>query len=456
MHRRSLGRASALATVAVLAVAGLASADSVLGDANITVDGTQGARYLGQYPASTEITVPVEFVMTCVTTNHPDLGQTVTLALGSASVTGPGGEVVSMVPATIGPIPAAWPDDLSGCPSPVPSLRSTTGQLTLRTPSAGGLGYTYDIMFSRELTPMGNNDGAALGLRDPAVTFTLDVVANTPPVLTVAPDVTVEADTAGGWTVDWAGIVSATDAEDDPDPAFDCSLDPGQTAPLGATTVTCDTTDSGALAAEAEFVLHVEDTGDPTIADHADVQVTTGDPTGAVVTFEEPAATDVVDTAVAVDCDPASGSSFAAGTTPVTCTATDDSGNTASTTFDVTVDYVPSHTASATWGEPVGVADGGTFAANRGRNLPVKVTLVVDGVTRTTGVARLSIAPCGGGAGSTLPLTYNGGRWNGAIDTGPLPGWCHTVTATIDGLTAGTFQLDLRGGEATKAKPKGK
>ena len=94
MHRRSLGRASALATVALLAVSGLASADSVLGDANIVVDGTQGARYLGQFPASTEITVPVEFVMTCATSNHPDLGQTVALALGSASVTGPGGEVL--------------------------------------------------------------------------------------------------------------------------------------------------------------------------------------------------------------------------------------------------------------------------------------------------------------------------------------------------------------------------
>ncbi len=162
----------------------------------------------------------------------------------------------------------------------------------------------------------------------------------------------------------------------------------------------------------------------------------------------------MADATVGVACDPASGSTFGIGTTTVTCTATDDSGNSASTTFAVTVDLVTSHTASAIWGEPVGVGDGGTFAANRGRNLPVKVTLAVDGANRTTGDATLTVAPCGGGAGTTVPLTYGGGRWNAAIDTGPLPGWCHTVTATIDGLTAGTFQLDLRGGEATKAKGK--
>jgi hypothetical protein len=41
------------------------------------------------------------------------------------------------------------------------------------------------------------------------------------------------------------------------------------------------------------------------------------------------------------------------------------------------------------------------------------------------------------------------------VDTGSLPGTCHTVTALIDGLTAGSFTLDLRGGEAAKAKARG-
>jgi hypothetical protein len=83
------------------------------------------------------------------------------------------------------------------------------------------------------------------------------------------------------------------------------------------------------------------------------------------------------------------------------------------------------------------------------------VTLTVDGVIRTSGQAGLQVAPCGGGAGTSLFMTYGGGRWNAAVDTGSLAGTCHTVTALIDGLTAGSFTLDLRGGEAAKAKARG-
>ena len=115
--------------------------------------------------------------------------------------------------------------------------------------------------------------------------------------------------------------------------------------------------------------------------------------------------------------------------------------------------YMKDH--MAVWGEPVGVTDGGTFAANRGRNVPIKVTLAVDGVVRTNGDAVLTVVPCGGGTGMPQALTFGGGRWNAAIDTGRLAGTCHTVSAAIDGLTAGAFTLDLRGGEAAKAKAKG-
>ena len=59
------------------------------------------------------------------------------------------------------------------------------------------------------------------------------------------------------------------------------------------------------------------------------------DPTGAVVTFPLPAATDNEDPSPTVDCDHAPGSRFPVGPTLVTCTATDASGNTAKTTFTV-------------------------------------------------------------------------------------------------------------------------
>lgn len=60
-------------------------------------------------------------------------------------------------------------------------------------------------------------------------------------------------------------------------------------------------------------------------------------PAGAPVTFPTPAATDNVDPTVPVTCTPPSGSIFPVGTTVVTCTATDASGNVSTTTFNVVV-----------------------------------------------------------------------------------------------------------------------
>ena len=68
----------------------------------------------------------------------------------------------------------------------------------------------------------------------------------------------------------------------------------------------------------------------------ADIATTT---TGAstVVTWTDPTATDDVDPAPTVGCTPPSGSAFDLGTTTVTCTATDATGNSTSATFNVTV-----------------------------------------------------------------------------------------------------------------------
>ena len=59
-------------------------------------------------------------------------------------------------------------------------------------------------------------------------------------------------------------------------------------------------------------------------------------PTGAIATFT-PTAIDAVDATPTIVCVPGSGSTFPLGTTPVTCTATDDSNNTSSGSFNVTV-----------------------------------------------------------------------------------------------------------------------
>ena len=73
----------------------------------------------------------------------------------------------------------------------------------------------------------------------------------------------------------------------------------------------------------------------------------------------------------------------------MTCTATDASGNSE-------LGHVPRDRpvrgsprgASAIWLEPVGGGES-TFEANRGRTIPIKVRLFVDGVERTSGDAAL-------------------------------------------------------------------
>ncbi len=156
---------------------------------------------------------------------------------------------------------------------------------------------------------------------------------------------------------------------------------------------------------------------------------------GAAVTWTAPTATDIVDAAPSVACLPASGSTFAVGSTTVTCTATDASGNTATGSFAVRVTYVPPVTASAVWHEPLS-SDGGTFSANRGRTVPVKVSLAVDGVTRTSGSASLRLVPvrrrrrhCRAPGHGLRRRSLE--RVPGHLQPDRLR--CYTVTASIDG-----------------------
>ncbi len=66
---------------------------------------------------------------------------------------------------------------------------------------------------------------------------------------------TVEADGPAGWTA--AFTVSATDAEDDPDPTPTCSPAVGTVLPLGTTTVACSVADSAGLVATGSFGVTV-------------------------------------------------------------------------------------------------------------------------------------------------------------------------------------------------------
>ncbi len=164
------------------------------------------------------------------------------------------------------------------------------------------------------------------------VYYTFDTV---PPVIDPQSNIVVEATSAAGAVVNFAP--TATDNVD-PSVTVVCSPASGSTFPLGTTTVTCNATDASEnAAAPVTFTVTVVDTTAPVIANPGNMTVEATSAAGAVVMFA-PVATDLVDSSVPVVCSTVSGTTFPLGTTEVTCTAVDDTGNVATPiTFNVTV-----------------------------------------------------------------------------------------------------------------------
>lgn len=158
----------------------------------------------------------------------------------------------------------------------------------------------------------------------------------TPPAIAVPDPVVVEATGPDGAVVTWP-TPTATD-DTDGNPPVVCSADSGAAFPLGTTTVTCQATDAAGNAATATFIVSVQDTTPPSLANIPANQ--TLDATGAggtIASWPQPAALDIVDGAVPTTCTPTSGALFSIGTTTVMCSAVDAHGNRATASFTVHV-----------------------------------------------------------------------------------------------------------------------
>ena len=168
-----------------------------------------------------------------------------------------------------------------------------------------------------------------------AVSATVVNCDTTPPVLHLPGPFTVEATGAGG-----AAVTYTASADDDnpAHPAVSCDKPSGATLPLGDTTVRCKATDAAGNTGTGQFTVSVVDTAGPVIdpvANITGVEATSG--AGAAVSYQKPGAVDAVSGPTPVSCTPASGATFALGTTTVTCSAEDGHGNTSRRAFDVTV-----------------------------------------------------------------------------------------------------------------------
>ena len=152
---------------------------------------------------------------------------------------------------------------------------------------------------------------------------------STPPRITPPPDVTAEA--TGARTAVSVGTAVATDARDG---TVAATSNAPATFPLGATTVTWTARDAAGNTATATQTVTVRDTTAPAITAPPDV---TAEAAGSATSVQTGAATatDAVDSSVTVTSN--APSSFPLGTTTITWTATDSSGNSASAKQAVTV-----------------------------------------------------------------------------------------------------------------------
>src|SRR6185369_14904141 len=163
--------------------------------------------------------------------------------------------------------------------------------------------------------------------------FTVTVNDTQPPSITCPANITKSNDPNQCGAV--VTYPAPTASDNCPGVGTVCSPASGSFFPKGTTTVTCTATDSSGNTASCTFTVTVNDTQPPVItcpANKTGKTVTINDPC-VVVTFTITATDNCP--GVTTVCTPASGSCFPVGTTTVTCTATDTSGNTATCSFTV-------------------------------------------------------------------------------------------------------------------------
>jgi Bacterial Ig-like domain (group 1)/HYR domain len=200
----------------------------------------------------------------------------------------------------------------------------------------GQCGFTFEGLSSPGTVtitacPDAHGDGSCE--TPPSATATAEYVVREPPTITTGGDLTVEATSPNGTPLDYE--VTATDPEDGELPV-NCDPPEGGEYPLGPVEVTCTATDSDGLTAAASFTVTFVDTSAPVMELRDHIASPSG-PDGTLLGWDTHP-TDNADWYPTVVCEPESFEFvFPIGDTTVTCTATDDSGNSSTGSFNVHV-----------------------------------------------------------------------------------------------------------------------
>lgn len=188
--------------------------------------------------------------------------------------------------------------------------------------------------------PVGATTVTCTSSLGPTCTFTVTVQDTQPPSITCPANITQATDP----NLCTAVVTFSLPTVSDNCPGVGtplCNPPSGSAFPQGTTTVTCSVMDAVNNTASCSFTVTVIDTQPPSITCPANVSAVTDQnacpsPACQVVNYPPPVASDNCP-GVTVSCNPPSGGCFPTGTTTVTCTATDASGNTATCSFTVTV-----------------------------------------------------------------------------------------------------------------------
>ena len=174
------------------------------------------------------------------------------------------------------------------------------------------------------------------------VTRTVNVVDTTAPVVTAPANVTVNTGPGAascGTTVSdgTLGTASANDSCAGAISVTRSGVPAGNVFPVGVTTITYTANDGFNTGTATQTVTVIDNTV-PTISCQANITLESSCPSGAIATYTTPVGADNCPGSTTTrTAGLASGSVFPIGTTTVTHTVTDASGNTASCSFTVTV-----------------------------------------------------------------------------------------------------------------------
>ncbi|MBV9496502.1 MAG: HYR domain-containing protein [Acidobacteria bacterium] len=247
-------------------------------------------------------------------------------------------------------VPHAIADCALTCPANVTQSNDPNqcgAVITYPAPTDNGQCGTVTTDFpSGSFFPVGTTTVHVTSTSGSSCQFNVTVNDTQPPAITCPANITTSNDPNQCGAVVNYEVPQASD--NCPNTTVQTSFPSGSFFPVGTTTVTVTAQDASGNTANCNFTVTVNDTQPPAITCPANQTVNATGPSGAVVNYDAPEVTDNCPTPQPTTCSTPSGSTFPVGTTTVQCTAHDAAGNSASCSFQVTVNppFVP---ATSPW-----------------------------------------------------------------------------------------------------------